>query len=49
MVPLKYRSVDGTCNNVKNPGWGSAGSSMQRILPPAYEDGVWAPRFLWKL
>lgn len=42
----KYRSEDGTCNNIlaENALWGSSGYPMQRLLPPAYEDGIWAPR-----
>ncbi|XP_040073574.3 chorion peroxidase-like [Ixodes scapularis] len=40
----RYRQPDGTCNNLRNPGWGSAGSCMQRLLPPAYQDGISAPR-----
>jgi peroxidase len=40
----KYRTEDGTCNNELKSLWGSAGYPMERLLPPAYEDGVWAPR-----
>jgi len=36
----KYRSVDGTCNNLNNPQWGSAFQPFARFLPPEYEDGV---------
>lgn len=45
---LRYRRLDGRCNNV-GPGnslWGSAGYPMERILPPAYGDGIWSPRVL---
>ena len=44
----KYRSIDGRCNNPL-PGrsmWGAAGTAMERLLPPAYMDGIWAPREL---
>ncbi|CAN8001095.1 unnamed protein product, partial [Ixodes hexagonus] len=41
---LPYRRPDGTCNNLRNPGWGSAGSCMRRLLPPAYQDGISSPR-----
>lgn len=44
---LKYRSDDGSCNNLHNTRWGSAGTAFQRILPAAYEDGIWAPRFVY--
>lgn len=40
----KYREADGRCNNLQNPGWGSAGSCMNRLLPAAYADGVSSPR-----
>ncbi|XP_053964622.1 chorion peroxidase [Anastrepha ludens] len=42
----RYRNFDGTCNN-RLPGrthWGAAGQPMERLLPPAYEDGLWTPR-----
>ncbi|XP_077497453.1 chorion peroxidase-like [Amblyomma americanum] len=39
-----YRNADGTCNNLEHPEWGAAGACMRRLLPPAYEDGVSAPR-----
>ncbi|CAB0019328.1 unnamed protein product [Nesidiocoris tenuis] len=42
--PSKYRSYDGSCNNLQNPDWGAAGTALQRILPPKYADGVNAPR-----
>uniref|UniRef100_A0A182JWM4 Chorion peroxidase n=1 Tax=Anopheles christyi TaxID=43041 RepID=A0A182JWM4_9DIPT len=42
----RYRSFDGTCNNPvpARSSWGAAGYPFERLLPPAYEDGVWAPR-----
>lgn len=41
-----YRSMDGTCNNPipDRSHWGAAGQPMERLLPPAYEDGIWTPR-----
>lgn len=41
-----YRSLDGTCNNLhpQRTSWGAAGQPFKKLLPPAYEDGVWAPR-----
>ncbi len=33
------RSIDGTGNNVNNPGWGAAGSQLLRMADPAYGDG----------
>ncbi|XP_055883869.1 peroxidase-like [Biomphalaria glabrata] len=38
----KYRSIDGTCNNVRNLG--AAFTAVPRLLPPEYADGVDAPR-----
>lgn len=41
-----YRSFDGSCNNIHpaRSNWGAAGQAMERLLPPAYEDGIWMPR-----
>ena len=32
----KYRTADGSCNNVASPGWGQAGRPQLRIAPAAY-------------
>ena len=40
----KYRTFDGTCNNLRVPKWGSAGTPLQRIIPNAYSDGFFLPR-----
>ncbi|XP_075729299.1 chorion peroxidase-like isoform X2 [Rhipicephalus microplus] len=40
----EYREADGRCNNLQNPGWGAANSCMNRLLPPAYQDGISSPR-----
>ncbi|XP_053672567.1 chorion peroxidase-like [Anopheles nili] len=42
----RYRTHDGSCNNPvpARSSWGAAGYPFERLLPPAYEDGVWAPR-----
>ncbi|XP_066994780.2 peroxidase [Anabrus simplex] len=40
----KYRSADGSCNNLANEKWGRAGTALQRVLPPKYGDGVNSPR-----
>ncbi|KAK2094780.1 hypothetical protein P7K49_026196 [Saguinus oedipus] len=42
----KYRSHDGTCNNLQQPTWGAAPTAFGRLLQPAYQDGVRAPRGL---
>lgn len=37
----KYRSFDGTCNNLKNPRFGQANTVNQRLMGPAtYADGI---------
>ncbi|XP_059475444.1 peroxidase-like isoform X2 [Neocloeon triangulifer] len=40
----KYRSADGSCNNLIDGRWGRRGVALQRILPPKYGDGVNSPR-----
>lgn len=42
----KYRTFDGTCNNLCNVSWGSAFRPLKRLLPSAYQDGKQAPRSL---
>ncbi|PVD30062.1 hypothetical protein C0Q70_09323 [Pomacea canaliculata] len=38
---LKFRTPDGTCNNLVHNLWGSALSPLRRILQPQYGDGEW--------
>jgi len=33
---LRYRTIDGTCNNLKNANYGRTGTPFQRILLPDY-------------
>ncbi|XP_053616584.1 chorion peroxidase-like isoform X2 [Plodia interpunctella] len=43
--PSKYRSMDGTCNNLNNPlRWGVSRTPFRRVLPADYGDGVSSPR-----
>lgn len=39
----KYRTIDGTCNNLQNPLWGSSHTQFRRILRPIYENGFNTP------
>ncbi|XP_055915269.1 peroxidasin [Eupeodes corollae] len=39
----KYRSIDGTCNNLNNPTWGASLTAFRRIEKPIYENGFSMP------
>ncbi|XP_015127264.1 peroxidasin homolog [Diachasma alloeum] len=39
----KYRTIDGTCNNLKHTTWGSSYTGFRRILQPIYENGFSQP------
>lgn len=34
----KYRTADGTCNNIRNPTFGAAQIPVRRFLPAYYDD-----------
>ncbi|XP_046564375.1 peroxidase skpo-1-like [Haliotis rubra] len=36
----KFRSADGSCNNLANPDWGESFIPMRRFLPPQYDDSI---------
>lgn len=36
----RYRTFDGSCNNLNHTGWGKSNTPYTRILPPDYEDGI---------
>ncbi|XP_063847936.1 peroxidase-like [Scylla paramamosain] len=40
----RYRKYNGRCNNLENPLWGAMNTAFKRRLPPAYADGIDAPR-----
>ncbi|XP_050683951.1 peroxidasin-like [Leptidea sinapis] len=39
----KYRSIDGSCNNLESPTWGSSLTAFRRILFAQYENGFSQP------
>lgn len=40
----KYRLMNGRCNNLNFPNWGSSFHCHRRLLPPDYSDGINQPR-----
>ena len=40
----KFRTIDGSCNNLQNPLWGSSLTSFKRLLPAQYENHFNTPR-----
>ncbi|XP_017488317.1 PREDICTED: chorion peroxidase-like, partial [Rhagoletis zephyria] len=36
----KYRTIDGSCNNLNEPIWGKSNTQYSRMMPPAYSDGI---------
>ena len=42
-APTEFRALDGSGNNVANPGWGQAGSNLLIDTSLDYSDGISAP------
>lgn len=43
---VRFRSLDGSCNNLVYPFWGSAFQPHRRILPSVYDNNMTTPRTL---
>ncbi|XP_017057908.1 peroxidasin [Drosophila ficusphila] len=39
----RFRSIDGTCNNLQHPTWGASLTAFRRLAPPIYENGFSMP------
>ena len=39
-----FRTINGSCNNIQNPAWGTALTQFQRSLNPVYSDFMWKTR-----
>ena len=37
---LRYRTANGSCNNLEESNYGTAGTPYQRILLPSYAEGT---------
>ena len=46
LTTSRFRTIDGTCNNLENPLWGSALQPQRRSLPPVYDNKITSPRTL---
>ena len=40
---LRYRTINGTCNNLDKPAIAAAGEDFRRLIVPHYEDGIQEP------
>ena len=42
-VDIKFRSIDGTCNNLNKPWVGSSLTTFKRLMPAQYENKQYTP------
>jgi len=35
-----FRTINGSCNNLKKPSWGMINTALQRLIPSKYDDGM---------
>ncbi|XP_035895474.1 peroxidase-like [Anopheles stephensi] len=42
-IKSRYRTLDGSCNNLQNPTWGTPNRRYGRLLTPKYGDGISLP------
>jgi len=48
-VDQKYRSLDGSCNNLADPVRGRSFTPLARYLPPDYADGTYRPTDMYAM
>jgi peroxidase len=42
-VPIEFRTIDGSGNNLADPGMNAAGAAMERSTPAHFADGISVP------
>ena len=47
MLFESFRTINGECNNINHPSWGSSTSAFTRLLDQEYADGKDIPRGGW--
>lgn len=36
----RFRTINGSCNNLEQPNWGMINTALDRLVPAKYNDGV---------